>query len=107
MNPESSPKQKEQDEIESQTGVWVNRTLLQQLAAEAGPNYPDAGFVNYDPETREGREHLLAYLERLVARYRPLEEGWERQHPGVQFKRRVPRIEAQLTDLRTQFPQEF
>ncbi len=99
--------EEEQDEIESQEGVWVNRPILRQLMAEAGPSYPDPGFVCYDPETREGRAQLGVYLERLAARYRPLEEAWERRYPGVEFRRRVPGIEAQLAELRTRFPGEF
>lgn len=97
----------EQDEIEHREDGWVNRTVLQRLVAETGPSYPDPGFVAYDSDTPEGRAPLRAYLERLIALYRPLEEDWERQYPGVEFRRRVPGLEARLAELRTQFPGEF
>jgi len=95
-----------QDEIVPlEGGGWVNRTVINRFIAQSGPQAPDDPGVAFDPETQEGKATLRDYLDQRGELYRQLDAEWERQHPGVEFRRLCARIrpfEMVLAEIRAQ-----
>lgn len=70
-------------------GGWMNRTLMERMAVECGPGFPDDPGVCYDPDTEEGQAALREYQARRQALYARLDAKWEANYPGVSLNRLV------------------